>query len=124
VILLYAKTDKSKGAKGISAFVVETDNPGFRGLPTGELVFKDCRVPASAMLGAENGDVSVVMSWLYLERAMAACVGLPKGAGGRGDIHKLVAAAYLYADESFNKAVTEASHIHGGSVNNFTGHGR
>ena len=42
-------------------------------------------------------------------RALAACVGLPKGAGGRGEIHKLTAAACLYA------AVTEACHIHGGS---------
>lgn len=184
VILLYAKTDKSKGAKGISAFIIETDNPGFkvaqkldkmgfRGSPTGELVFDECRVPASAMVGAENSGVSVVMSGLDLERAMvtsvcvgmaeralelgleyakireqfgkpiasfqmvqsklaeiytevetarafsyralAACVGLPKGAGGRGEIHKLTAAACLYAGEAFNKAVTEACHIHGGS---------
>ena len=184
VVLLYAKTDKSKGAKGISAFIIETDNPGFkvaqkldkmgfRGSPTGELVFDECRVPASAMAGAENSGVSVVMSGLDLERAMvtsvcvgmaeralelgleyakireqfgkpiasfqmvqsklaeiytevetarafsyralAACVGLPKGAGGRGEIHKLTAAACLYAGEAFNKAVTEACHIHGGS---------
>ena len=184
VILLYAKTDKAKGAKGISAFIVETDNPGFkvaqkldkmgfRGSPTGELVFEDCRVPVSAMVGVENAGVSVVMSGLDLERAMvatlcvgmaeralelaleyakireqfgkpigsfqmvqsmlaeiytevetarafsyralAACVGLPKGAGGRGEIHKLTAAACLYAGEAFNKAVTEACHIHGGA---------
>ena len=184
VVLLYAKTDKSKGAKGISAFIIETDNPGFkvaqkldkmgfRGSPTGELVFDEGRVPASAMVGAENSGVSVVMSGLDLERAMvtsvcvgmaeralelgleyakireqfgkpiasfqmvqsklaeiytevetarafsyralAACVGLPKGAGGRGEIHKLTAAACLYAGEAFNKAVTEACHIHGGS---------
>ena len=48
-------------------------------------------------------------------RALAACTGLPKGAGGRGEIHKLTAAACLYAGEAFNKAVTEACHIHGGS---------
>ena len=184
VILLYAKTDKAKGAKGISAFLVETGSPGFRvaqkldkmgfrGSPTGELVFEDCRVPASALLGPENGGVAVVMSGLDLERAMvasicvgmaeralelaldhakireqfgrpissfqmvqsklaeiytevetarafghralAACVGLPRGAGGRGEIHKLTAAACLYAGEAFNRAVTEACHIHGGS---------
>lgn len=77
VILLYAKTDKAKGAKGISAFIVETDNPGFkvaqkldkmgfRGSPTGELVFEDCRVPVSAMVGVENAGVPVVMSGLTL----------------------------------------------------------
>ncbi|MGR3611887.1 MAG: acyl-CoA dehydrogenase family protein, partial [Paracoccus sp. (in: a-proteobacteria)] len=93
VILLYAKTDKSKGAKGISAFIIETDNPGFkvaqkldkmgfRGSPTGELVFEDCRVPASAMVGPENTGVSVVMSGLDLERAMVAsvCVGMAERA--------------------------------------------
>ncbi|MBC7154295.1 MAG: acyl-CoA dehydrogenase family protein, partial [Rhodobacteraceae bacterium] len=93
VILLYAKTDKSKGAKGISAFIIETDNPGFkvaqkldkmgfRGSPTGELLFEDCRVPASAMMGAENSGVAVVMSGLDLERAMVAsiCVGMAERA--------------------------------------------
>jgi isovaleryl-CoA dehydrogenase len=93
VVLLYAKTDKSKGAKGISAFIIETDNPGFkvaqkldkmgfRGSPTGELVFDECRVPASAMVGAENSGVSVVMSGLDLERAMvtSVCVGMAERA--------------------------------------------
>ena len=57
LVLVYAKTSPEKGAKGISAFIVETDTPGFkvaqklnkmgfRGSPTGELVFEDCRVPA------------------------------------------------------------------------------
>jgi isovaleryl-CoA dehydrogenase len=184
VILVYAKTDKSKGAKGISAFILETDTPGFkvaqkldkmgfRGSPTGELVFEDCRIPAANLIGAENTGVSVVMSGLDLERAMvaslcvgmaeralelaldyaklrqqfgkaiasfqmvqsklaeiyvdvesaralgyralAACVELPRGGGGRGEIHKLTAAACLYAGEAFNRAVTEACHIHGGS---------
>ena len=184
LILVYAKTDKSKGAKGISAFLVETDNPGFkvaqkldkmgfRGSPTGELVFTDCRIPAENIIGEENTGVAIVMSGLDLERAMvasicvgmseralelaleyaqlreqfgkpiarfqmmqsklaeiyvdvesaramshralAACVGLPKGGGGRGEIHKLTAAACHYAAEAFNRAVTEACHIHGGS---------
>lgn len=184
VVLVYAKTAKSQGAKGISAFILEADTPGFkvaqkldkmgfRGSPTGELVFEDCRIPAANLIGAENTGVSVVMSGLDLERAMvaslcvgmaeralelaldyaklrqqfgkaiasfqmvqsklaeiyvdvesaralgyralAACVGLPRGGGGRGEIHKLTAAACLYAGEAFNRAVTEACHIHGGS---------
>lgn len=45
-------------------------------------------------------------------RLASAC---PGGGGGRGEIHKLTAAACLYAGEAFNKAVTEACHIHGGS---------
>ena len=85
VVLTYAKTDPAKGARGISAFMVETDTPGFsvaqtltkmgwRGCPTGELVFDDVRVPAANLLGSENGGVGIVMSGLDIERAF---LGLP-----------------------------------------------
>lgn len=85
VVLTYAKTAPERGAKGISAFVVETDTPGFsvaqnltkmgwRGCPTGELVFDGVRVPAANLLGVENGGVAVVMSGLDIERAF---LGLP-----------------------------------------------
>lgn len=93
VLLVYAKTDREKGAHGISAFIVEKDFPGFRvaqklvkmgyrGSPTGELVFEDCRVPAENLVGRENGGVAVVMSGLDLERAMVApiCVGVAERA--------------------------------------------
>jgi isovaleryl-CoA dehydrogenase len=89
VVLVYAKTDPAKGAKGISAFVVETSTPGFsvaqklekmgwRGSQTGELVFDECRVPAANRLGEENSGVRVVMSGLDLERAMISplCLGI------------------------------------------------
>ncbi len=89
VVLVYAKTDPAAGAKGISAFVVETDTPGFRvaqklekmgwrGSQTGELVFDECRVPAANRLGEENSGVCVVMSGLDLERAMISplCLGI------------------------------------------------
>ncbi|WP_430402425.1 acyl-CoA dehydrogenase family protein [Hyphomonas sp.] len=89
VILVYAKTSPEKGAQGISAFVVEKDFPGFqvaqkldkmgyRGSPTGELVFDDCVVPASNIVGLEDRGVRVMMSGLDIERAVLAahCVGL------------------------------------------------
>jgi len=87
VILVYAKTDKDRGPKGISAFVVEKDFPGFRvaqkldkmgfrGSTTAELVFDDCRVPAANMVGRENQGVAVVMSGLDLERAIVAMINL------------------------------------------------
>jgi isovaleryl-CoA dehydrogenase len=88
VMLVYAKTDPEKGAKGISAFIVEKDFPGFsvaqkldksgyRGSPTGELVFDDCRVPAENRIGEENMGHVVMMSGLDLERAMITtlCTG-------------------------------------------------
>lgn len=93
VMLVYAKTDKDKGAKGISAFIVQKDFPGFkvaqkltkmgfRGSQTAELLFEDCRVPAANLVGGEDRGVQVVMSGLDLERAMIApiCLGISERA--------------------------------------------
>lgn len=93
VLLVYAKTDKDKGAQGISAFIVEKDMPGFkvaqklnkmgfRGSQTGELVFEDCKVPVENLVGEENRGVKVVMSGLDLERAMISpiCLGIAERA--------------------------------------------
>ncbi|OYU86870.1 MAG: acyl-CoA dehydrogenase [Bradyrhizobiaceae bacterium PARB1] len=93
VLLVYAKTDREKGPHGISAFIVEKHFPGFkvaqkltkmgyRGSPTAELVFEDCRVPAENMVGEENRGVSIVMSGLDLERAMISplCLGISERA--------------------------------------------
>lgn len=93
VLLVYAKTDREKGAHGISAFIVEKDAPGFkvaqklikmgfRGSQTGELVFDNCRIPAENLVGEENKGVKVVMSGLDLERAMISpiCLGIAERA--------------------------------------------
>ncbi|MCV0397894.1 MAG: acyl-CoA dehydrogenase family protein [Rhizobiaceae bacterium] len=93
VLLVYAKTDKDKGAKGISAFIVEKDAPGFkvaqklekmgyRGSQTGELLFEECRIPAENLLGEVDNGVSIVMSGLDLERAMISplCLGVAERA--------------------------------------------
>jgi len=87
VLIVYAKTDSAKNKKGISAFIVESDFDGFsvaqkldkmgwRGSPTGELVFDECRVPAGNLLGKENHGVSVMMSGLDVERVMGAFYSL------------------------------------------------
>jgi isovaleryl-CoA dehydrogenase len=184
LVLVYAKTSPEKGAKGISAFIVETDTPGFkvaqklnkmgfRGSPTGELVFEDCRVPAKNMVGKLDGGVAVTMSGLDLERAIvcfnalgiarraldisvdyarmrqqfgkpiasfqmvqamladmytrieaarslslrtaAMCEGLEEGEGGRGEIHKLTAAAIFKAAEVTSFVLDKAVQIHGGA---------
>jgi len=81
VMIVYAKTDLARGARGVSAFLVEKGFPGFsvaqklvkmghRGSPTGELVFDDCRVPAENLLGEENGGIGIMMSGLDIERAI------------------------------------------------------
>ncbi|PUE44446.1 acyl-CoA dehydrogenase family protein [Limnohabitans sp. 2KL-51] len=93
VLLVYAKTEPQLGAKGISAFIVESGFPGFkvaqklikmgfRGSQTAELVFEDCRVPVANRIGEENTGVKVLMSGLDLERAMISpiCLGIAERA--------------------------------------------
>jgi isovaleryl-CoA dehydrogenase len=82
-LLVYAKTAPELGPKGISAFVVEKDFPGYsvarklkkcgmRGSPTGELIFEDCEVPAENLVGEENNGVNVMTSGLDIERVVLA----------------------------------------------------
>jgi len=83
VFVVYAKTDTSAGSRGITAFIVERDRPGFstgkkldklgmRGSNTCELIFEDCPVPAENILGLENGGARVLMSGLDYERTVLA----------------------------------------------------
>lgn len=180
--LVYAKTDPEAGPRGITAFVVERGTPGFsasrplakmghRASPTGDLLFEDCRVPASHVLGMVNGGISVMMGGLDIERAFFAsgAVGLAERAldlavayardrrqfgrpiasfqliqakvadmvteieaarllarraviladraerGGAGtEVHKVAAAALLFAAETAQRVVDHAVQIHGG----------
>jgi isovaleryl-CoA dehydrogenase len=85
-LVVYAKT--GEGSRGITAFIIEKDMPGFsigqkidkmgmRGSPTAELVFDNCEVPQENALGPVNGGVGVLMSGLDYERAVLA--GIPLG---------------------------------------------
>ena len=82
-IVVYAKTDTTAGARGITAFIVEKsfkgfstaqklDKLGMRGSNTCELVFEDCEVPAENVLGTVGKGVNVLMSGLDYERAVLA----------------------------------------------------
>jgi len=86
-------TDKSKGLKGISAFIVESGYEGFsigkkekkmgiRGSSTCELIFEDCRVPAANMLGAEGKGFKIAMMTLDGGRIgiAAQALGIAQGA--------------------------------------------
>ncbi|MGH9542233.1 MAG: acyl-CoA dehydrogenase family protein, partial [Terriglobales bacterium] len=75
VYVVFARTNEGRGARGISAFVVERDAPGFTigklerkmGLhssPTGELVFAGCHVPAAQRLGDEGAGLKIALSSL------------------------------------------------------------
>ena len=65
VAVVMAMSDKSRGSKGISAFLVDTNTPGYtmgleekkigmRGTVTSELIFEDCRIPGENLLGKEG----------------------------------------------------------------------
>ena len=81
--VIYAKTDPTAGARGMTAFIVEKsfkgfsqaqklDKLGMRGSDTCELVFEDCEVPEENVLGAVGNGVNVLMSGLDYERVVLA----------------------------------------------------
>ena len=91
VALVFARTG-GDGPRGISAFLVPTDAPGFearevkgklglRGQATAELFLSDCRVPGSALLGEEGQGFKIAMSSLDKGRVSvaASCVGIVQG---------------------------------------------
>ena len=93
VFVVFAMTDKSKGTKGISAFIVESSFPGFsvgkheeklglHGSPTAEIVFTDCIVPKENLLGAEGKGFKIAMQTLDGGRIgiAAQALGIAQGA--------------------------------------------
>jgi isovaleryl-CoA dehydrogenase len=184
LFLVYAKTAPELGSKGVSAFIVDSTSPGFkvaqkldkmgfRGSPTGELVFEDCEVPVENLIGEENRGIAVMMSGLDVERLLSAplCLGPAQRAldialdhartrvqfgqaigqfqmvqakladmyariepartylhkaltmcdemeltqAGRGEIHKISAAAYLIASRAGSFVTDAAVQVFGGS---------
>src|SRR5262244_3623867 len=82
-LVVYAKTDPNAGPRGITAFLIEKgmkgfstaqklDKLGMRGSDTCELVFQDCEVPETNVLGEVGRGVNVLMSGLDYERAVLA----------------------------------------------------
>ncbi len=93
IYTVIAITDKSKGARGASMFVVEKGDPGFsfgpkekkmgiRASSTTELIFKDCRIPKDRVIGRPGTGFITVMKTLDLSRPgiAALAVGLAQGA--------------------------------------------
>jgi alkylation response protein AidB-like acyl-CoA dehydrogenase len=93
IYVVLASTDKSRGARGISAFVVEKDTPGFtygkkenklgiRAATTTELVFEDCRIPRDNLLGREG--MGFIYTMRNFDRARpgvgAIALGIAQGA--------------------------------------------
>ncbi len=91
--VIFAMTDKTKGNHGISAFIVDKDDPGFsigkiehkmgiRGSQTSELIFEDMVLPADRLLGKENGGFKIAMMTLDGGRIGIAsqALGIAQGA--------------------------------------------
>ncbi|GLV59406.1 acyl-CoA dehydrogenase [Dictyobacter sp. S3.2.2.5] len=90
---VFAQTDPSKGTRGISAFIVEKDFPGFsvgriedkmgiKGSQTAELIFDNCEIPAENLLGREGDGFKLAMMTLDRTRPGigAQAVGIAQGA--------------------------------------------
>jgi alkylation response protein AidB-like acyl-CoA dehydrogenase len=108
-----AVTDPEQGAKGISAFVVHRDDPGFAvgpkerklgisGSPTREIYFTDCRIPANRIIGAEGTGFRTALATLDHTRPTigAQAVGIAQGALD-------VAVAYVKERKQFGKHIAE-----------------
>ncbi|MGK2915119.1 MAG: isovaleryl-CoA dehydrogenase [Porticoccaceae bacterium] len=111
--VIYAKTLPDAGSKGVTAFIVERDYPGFsraqkldklgmRGSNTGELVFVDCEVPAENILGKENEGVRVLMSGLDYERTV-----LSGGPVGIMQACMDIVLPYLHDRQQFGQSIGE-----------------
>lgn len=111
--VVYAKTDTSAGSKGMTAFIIERDFPGFsrspkldklgmRGSNTCELVFQDCVVPAENILGQEGRGVAVLMSGLDFERTV-----LSGGPVGIMQACLDVVVPYLHDRKQFGQSIGE-----------------
>ncbi len=99
--IVFAMTDKSKGTKGISAFIVEKGFPGFsigkkedklgiRASSTTELIFENCIVPKENLLGAEGKGFSIAMQTLDGGRIGIAAQALGIAAGALDEAKKYV----------------------------------
>ncbi|WP_370259403.1 isovaleryl-CoA dehydrogenase [Idiomarina sp.] len=126
VFVIYAKTDAEKASRGITAFIVEKNTPGFsqaqkldklgmRGSNTCELVFEDAEVPAENILGELNGGVEVLMSGLDYERAVLA-------AGPLGIMQACLDAVvpYIHDRNQFGKAIGEFQLVQGKVADMYT----
>ena len=126
LIVVMAVTNRAKGSRGISAFVVERGTPGFRAgkkedklgmraSETSEVVFENCRVPARQMLGAEGQGFINALQVLDAGRIgiAALAVGLAKGAYD-------VARAYAFQRQQFGQPIGTFQSIRAKLVDNAT----
>ena len=113
VAIVFAVTDKAAGKKGISAFVVETKTPGFvvarieeklgqRASDTAQIVFENCAVPATNLLGCEGDGYRIALANLEGGR-----IGIAAQAVGMARAALDAALAYARERRAFGKPIGE-----------------
>jgi butyryl-CoA dehydrogenase len=113
VAIVFAVTDKDAGKKGISAFIVETDSPGYvaarveektgqRASDTAQVVFEACAVPAANRLGAEGEGYRIALANLEAGR-----IGIAAQAVGMARAAYEAALAYARERRTFGKPIVE-----------------
>nr|WP_297349341.1 isovaleryl-CoA dehydrogenase [uncultured Glaciecola sp.] len=126
VFIIYAKTDVTAGAKGITAFIVEKGMPGFtqaqkldklgmRSSNTCELVLQDCEVPAENIIGGLGGGVKVLMSGLDYERLV-----LSGGPLGIMQACMDIVVPYIHDRKQFGKSIGEFQLVQGKVADMYT----
>lgn len=113
IFIVFAMTDKSKGTRGITAFIVEKDFEGFsigkvedklgiRASSTTELVFENCKVPKENMLGAEGKGFGIAMKTLDGGRIGIAAQALGIAEGALDEATK-----YMKERKQFGKSLSD-----------------
>ncbi|CAG4926708.1 acyl-CoA dehydrogenase [Paraburkholderia gardini] len=113
VAIVFAVSDKSAGKKGISCFLVPTVTPGYivariedkmgqHASDTAQIVFENCRVPASAMMGAEGEGYRIALSNLEAGR-----IGIAAQSVGMARAALNAAVRYAKERETFGKPIIE-----------------
>ncbi|MFT5574751.1 MAG: isovaleryl-CoA dehydrogenase [Bermanella sp.] len=124
--VIYAKTDIDAGPRGMTAFIVERDSPGFsqaqkldklgmRGSNTCELVFDNCEVPEENILGGEGRGVNVLMSGLDYERTV-----LSGGPVGIMQACMDIVVPYLHDRKQFGQSIGEFQLMQGKVADMYT----
>ena len=125
-LVVYAKTDPSKGSKGITAFIIEKtmtgfstgkklDKLGMRGSNTAELIFENCPVPEENILGEEGNGAAVLMSGLDYERVVLAAGPLGIMAAAMD-----VVVPYIHERKQFGKSIGEFQIMQGKIADMYT----
>ncbi len=113
VAIVFAVTDKTAGKKGISAFIVPTDAPGYivarveekmgqHASDTAQILFENCRIPAANLLGAEGEGYRIALANLEAGR-----IGIAAQSVGMARAAFEAALKYAQERESFGKPIIE-----------------